>query len=143
MAIQTIIMKQEFNAPIGDVFSTLSDHKTFGKICGIKMERVVDGDDGLNGLGSVRTINIGVLPAFEETITGFTPNERIEYKITKGSPLKNHVGELKFTSKGNTTALDYSIQLESVIPFTTSLIKYALESGISGGLKKYAISLGN
>ena len=141
MSISTIKMKQTFNAPLSTVFAKLSDHEAFGKICGIKITRTVDGADGENGLGSVRRINIGPLPSFEETITGFTPNEFIQYKITKGSPIKNHVGELRFSEDGGQTTLEYNIELESKIPLTTGIIKRSLEQGISKGLKKYADSL--
>jgi len=140
MALKTINMQQKFNAPVKEVFEVLSDHQKFGKICGINMQRTKDGDDGANGLGSVRTINVGPLPSFEETITDFVPNVFIQYKITKGSPIKNHVGELKFSEENGITTLDYQIQLESKIPFTSSLIKTALENGISKGLGKYAKS---
>jgi len=141
MALKTINMQQKFNAPVKEVFEVLSDHQKFGKICGINMQRTKEGDDGANGLGSVRKIGIGPLPSFEETITGFVPNEFIQYKITQGSPIKNHVGELKFSELEGTTTLDYTIELESKIPFTSSIIKNALESGITKGLSKYARSL--
>ena len=141
MAIQTITINQAFNAPVKQVFSTLSDHQKFGKICGIDMERVSDGADHLNGLGSVREIKIGVLPSFQETITKFIENERIEYKITKGSPIKNHIGVLVFSELKGKTQLKYTIELESKIPLTTGLIKSVLGFGIKNGLKRYARSL--
>jgi len=140
MTQKTITIHEQFNAPIAEVFGTLSNHAKFGEICGINMTRIHDGDDGANGLGSIRAIKIGPLPAFEETITDFIPNEFIEYKITRGSPIKNHVGTLKFSEKNNHTVLDYTIKLESKIPFTTSIIKAALQNGIAKGLKKYAKS---
>jgi len=140
MTQKTITIHEKFNAPIDEVFGTLSNHAKFGEICGINMKRTKDGTDGLNGLGSIRAIKIGPLPAFEETITGFIPNEFIEYKITRGSPIKNHVGTLKFSEKNNQTVLDYTIKLESKIPFTTNIIKTALQNGISKGLRKYARS---
>jgi len=141
MANKIITIHEEFNAPVKEVFGILSDHQKFGKICGIKMTRIHDGDDGANGLGSIRKINIGPLPAFEETITDFIPNELIEYKITQGSPIKNHVGTLRFSEQNNKTVLDYTIQLESKIPFTTGIIRTALQNGISKGLRNYASSL--
>ena len=141
MAQQTIKIVQTFNAPIEEVFAALSDHENFGRICGIKMTRIQDGDGALNGLGSIRKINIGPLPSFEETITDFEANSLIEYKITQGSPIKNHVGTLKFSSQGDKTVLHYTIKLESKIPFTTGLIKGALESGLAKGLKRYANGL--
>ena len=141
MSQKIIKIHESFNAPIAEVFSVLSDHKKFGKICGISMERTKDGDDGLNGLGSIRAVKIGPLPAFDETITGFKSNELIEYKITRGSPIKNHVGTLKFSEKNNQTTLDYTIKLESKIPFTSGIIKTVLQNGLSKGLKKYANTL--
>ena len=142
MAIQTITINQAFNAPLKDVFAALSDHETFGRLCGINMKRIVDGKDLPNGLGSVREIKIGPLPTFQETITEFAENKRIQYKITQGSPIKNHVGELNFSEQNGKTNLHYTIELESKIPLTTGIIKTALSRGISGGLKRYANSLG-
>ena len=141
MSIQTITIKQVFNAPLKQVLSTLSDHNEFGRICGINMSRIKDGVEHLNGLGSVREIKVGVLPAFQETITMFIDKERIEYKITQGSPIKNHLGVLIFSEVKGKTRLDYTIQLESKIPLTTLLIKSALGFGIKKGLKRYARSL--
>jgi len=141
MAIKTITIQQKFQAPISEVFGKLSDHEAFGKICGISMLRMKDGEDSANGLGSIRKISIGPLPSFEETITQFAKDELIEYKITKGSPIKNHVGRLNFSEQAGNTVLDYTIELESKIPFTTSIIKKALENGITKGLQNYAKTL--
>lgn len=141
MSVQTIRMVQVFDAPVDQVFSTLGDHETFGKICGISMKRIKDGADGANGLGSIRRINIGPLPSFEETITDYKENELIEYRISQGSPIKNHLGTLRFSQQGEKTLLNYTIELESKIPLTTGLIKKALENGISKGLRSYAQSL--
>ena len=141
MSLQTIQISQSFNAPIKNIFDTLSDHETFGKLIGVSMKRVKDGETCANGLGSIRDIKIGPLPSFQETITGFVVGQFIEYKITKGSPIKNHVGSLKFSEANGVTTLDYTIKLESKIPFTTGLIKAALGNGIRKGLKQYSNSL--
>jgi hypothetical protein len=143
MATQLITINQTFNAPVAKVFGTLCDHETFGKICGINMRRVADGRETPNGLGSVREIRIGLLPAFQETVTKYIENERMEYKITKGSPIKNHLGVLSFSEKAGKTELHYTIELESKIPLTTFLIKTVLGFGIRNGLKRYAASLNN
>lgn len=141
MATQTIQMQQDFNAPVSEVFQVLSDHERFGRIIGVKMKRIKDGEGSANGLGSVRSIHIGPLPSFEETITQYEENTFIEYKITRGSPIKNHVGRLIFEEKDGRTRLNYTIELESKIPFTTGLIKAALENGIVKGLSNYSRSL--
>lgn len=142
MSLQTIKIVQSFNAPVDQVFSVLSDHERFGKIIGVNTKRIKDGQGSENGLGSIRKMNIGPLPSFQETITDFKQDALIEYKITQGSPIKNHVGVMKFSAQGDKqSVLHYTIQLESKIPFTTSVIKKALENGISKGLKKYAAGL--
>jgi len=141
MSTQLITINQTFNAPVSQVFKTLCDHEKFGEICGITMRRVVDGRENVNGLGSVREIKIGVLPAFQETISKYIENERLEYKITKGSPIKNHLGILIFSEQAGKTVLNYTIELESKIPFTTFIIKTGLALGIGSGLKRYAASL--
>lgn len=138
MSLQTIHVVQAFNAPVSEIFSTISDHEKFGKILGAEVTRVKDGEGALNGLGSVRELKIGPLPSFQETITGFVDNQFIEYKITQGSPIKNHIGKIRFSEAQGLTTVDYTIKLESKIPFTSALIKTALGSGIRKGLKKYA-----
>jgi len=138
MALKTIKMVQTFNAPVTEVFAALSDHETFGKICGINVTRIQEGAEQPNGLGSIRKLSIGPLPSFQETITDFKENELIEYKITQGSPIKNHVGRLSFSTQGDMSVLHYTIDLESKIPLTSGLIKAVLERGISQGLQKYA-----
>jgi hypothetical protein len=138
MPQQSINMSFQFNKPLATVFADLSNHELFGKICGIKMTTIQKGKDGACGLGSVRKINIGPLPSFEETITEFRADEFIEYKITRGSPIKNHVGTLRFKDQGDGCSLDYQIKLESKIPFTTGLIKSVLKQGISKGISSYA-----
>lgn len=140
MSTRPISMKFEFSKPIDTVFSELSDHEFFGKTCGISMKRVKDGDDSPNGLGSIREISIGILPTFDETITAYEVNKLIEYKITRGSPIKNHKGTMVFSETQGGCVLDYEITLESKIPFTTGLIKKGLEQGISKGLNRYGCS---
>ena len=144
MALTHIHMKQTFRAPVATVFDILSDHVQFGDIISANITRVVDSpSDNVNGLGSVRRISLLPTQSFEETITDFQPNALIEYQITKGSPLKNHKGTLRFSEENGYTHLDYQIQFEPKIPvpFFASGLKFGLERTITGGLKKLANSL--
>ncbi len=79
------------------IFDYLAEHENLAEVFGAKVTRLRDGEDGeRNGVGSVRELQIGPLPPFEETVTEFVPNERIVYRITKGSPLRGHVGVMTF-----------------------------------------------
>jgi len=134
-----ILIEKEFNTPLEEVFNRVCDHEEFGRLIGSNIARTKDGKEGnLNGLGSIRTISIGPLPTFEETVTAFKENEYFEYKITKGSPIKNHIGKLRFSSSDNKTQLSYSIDFDMRIPLPLlgSTIAKTLKSQISKGLDK-------
>ena len=101
------------------------------------MKRTRDGKDSLNGLGSVRTLNIGPLPSFDETVTAFEKDKLVEYKITRGSPLKNHKGVMQFYPSGSGgSKLHYTIEFEFKIPFLGPVVRAGLENSIRREPKK-------
>ena len=140
MSSQFIQMNVEFNAPVETVFATLSDHEAMGKVLNAKVKRIKDGQDDVNGIGSVRRITPVPLADFEETVTAFEPNKLVEYTITKGSPLKNHLGRMVFSENGGKTHLHYTIQFEPKVPvpFSGLVVKSVLEKVILRGLHKLA-----
>lgn len=142
MAKNFIQMNETFNAPVSTVFAELSDHEKMGKVLGAKVKRIKDGKGNVNGIGSVRRITPVPLADFEETVTGFEPNKLIEYTVTKGSPIKNHLGRMVFSESNGKTHLHYTIQFDMKlgIPFTGFLLKTVLEKVISSGLHKLAKS---
>ena len=140
MSSQFIQMNVEFNAPVETVFATLSDHEAMGKVLNAKVKRIKDGQDDVNGIGSVRRITPVPLADFEETVTAFEPNKLVEYTIPKGSPLKNHLGRMVFSENGGKTHLHYTIQFEPKVPVPLSglVVKSVLEKVILRGLHKLA-----
>lgn len=134
-----IQINQDFPAPVATVFATLGDHEKLGKIIGAKISRIKDGEDCVNGKGSVRKLHL--LPPVEETVTAHKENELIEYTISNTTPLKNHYGIMKFSENNGVTSLDYNIVFESRIPLIGGVVKKALGTGIIKGMKKYARSL--
>jgi hypothetical protein len=137
MSVQKIDINMEFRRPVGKLFALLSDHEKMGPILGANVKRTRDGKDSLNGLGSVRTLNIGPLPGFDETVTAFEKDKLVEYKITRGSPLKNHKGVMQFYPSGSGgSRLHYTIEFESKIPLLGPVVRAVLEGSIRRGLKK-------
>ena len=135
--MQKIDINMEFRRPVGELFALLSDHEKLGPILGANVKRTRDGQGSLNGLGSVRTLSIGPLPGFDETVTAFEKDKLIEYKITRGSPLKNHKGVMQFYPSGaGGSRLHYTIEFDSKIPLVGPIIKTGLENAIRKGLKK-------
>ncbi len=142
MKKQHIDLVQEFKAPVNTVFSELTDHVKFGKLLKAKITRTVDGQgEDPNGLGSVRKITPVPLADFEETVVTFKPNELMEYAVSQGSPIKNHIGRMEFSviKEGDgreSTLLRYTIVFEPKlpIPFWGGLLKKAIETPIRKGL---------
>jgi uncharacterized protein YndB with AHSA1/START domain len=133
-------IEQDFSRPVEEIFAHLAAHENLEAVFGAKIKRVKDGDDGhLNGVGSVRALRVGPPPWFEETVTEFVPNELIRYRITKGSPLKDHEGVMRFspTASGG-THLDYTITFDAKVPGLGAVVKAGLDRNIGKGLKKLA-----
>jgi hypothetical protein len=137
MTVQKIEINMEFKRPVGELFALLSDHEKMGPILGANVKRTRDGRDSLNGLDSVRTLNVGLLPSFDETVIAFEKDKLVEYKITRGSPLKNHKGVMQFSPSGSGgSKLHYTIEFESKIPLLGPVVRVGLENSIRRGLKK-------
>lgn len=137
--MQTVHIIQEFNAPQQVIFDYLSDHNNFGSLLNANITRIKDADgENPNGLGSVRSIKLGV-EILQETIVTFDEPNLIEYKISNNVPIKYHLGTLEFSSPAkNKTILNYTIQLESKFGFLDAGILFAIKTTIKNGLKKLA-----
>jgi len=139
MAKETIEVTHEFGSPVDKVFGHLSEHENLGPIFGVRVERAKDGNTDRNGVGSIRRLSLNGLMPFEETVTDFKPNELIEYTITKGTPLKDHLGTMRFSSTPDGgTKLHYVIAIEGP-PVVTPLVAMQLRRSIAGGLRKTAL----
>lgn len=134
--MQKIVVEQDFTVPVERAFAFLSEHENLTALFPAKITRLKDGDDGTrNGVGSVRQLRIAVLPPFEETNTKVVENELVEYRITKGSPLKNHSGRMTFTSlPSGGSHLRYEIQFD--LPIVGAVVAKALTRDLTKGLKK-------
>ena len=141
MGQQNIQISQSFNAPVETIFNILTDHEAFGQVINARIKRVVDSQgENKNGVGSVRRINAFPAPAFEETVVTFEPNQLMEYVISKGSPIKNHMGRMEFSEEHGQTRLEYAIIFEPKLPFLLlgSIIKTAIEKSMRDGLQGLA-----
>jgi uncharacterized protein YndB with AHSA1/START domain len=137
MRAHHVVIDRDFSISPERVFAYLAEHENLADIFGAKVTRLRDGQDGQrNGVGSVRQLQIGPLPAFEETVTEFVPSERIAYEITKGSPLKGHLGVMTFTPQGQGTHLHYDIRLASPIPGLAAIVRASLTRSVEKGLGK-------
>jgi Polyketide cyclase / dehydrase and lipid transport len=135
MAYKTISIVQDFPQPLSVVFAHLSHHDNLGRVFGMPVVRIAAARDSgePDGVGSVRRLSLGPI-RIEETVTGFEKDRLIEYRVTKGGFMKHHLGTMRFSEHAGGTRLDYTIEVESLIPgFTGPLVK-GLDSGIRRGL---------
>lgn len=136
MRAHHLVVDRVFAKPPARVFGYLAEHENLADLFGAKVTRLRDGEDGnRNGVGSVRRLQIGPLPSFQETVTEFEPDRRIVYRITKGSPLRGHVGVMTFAPEGEQgTHFHYDIRLASPIPGLAALVRAALGRNVRKGL---------
>lgn len=133
---QRIEIVQEFRLPVERLFAYLEEHENLETIFKpARITRVRSGDTERNGVGSTRSLRILLAPPFEETVTGYKANELIEYRITKGSPLKNHHGVMRFSALPAGSRLHYTIEFEGKLPLIATFVKIGLERSIRNGLK--------
>jgi hypothetical protein len=137
---QRIHFLQDYAVPAYNVFSFFSDHNRLSEIYPAIIRRLTDSNDprNANGLGSSRII-IAFPTIFQETITKYIEPTLIEYKITFGSPLKNHVGTMRFIDFGNgKSRLDYTIEFEPRIPKTGFFLRNLLEKQVGTAIRELA-----
>ncbi len=132
----SVHVERDFSAPVERVFEYLSEHENLGVLFApARVERLRHGDTERNGVGSIRRLSFGGLIPFEETITAVVPNERIEYRITRGSPMRNHYGVMQFSGlPSGGSHLDYRIGLEARVPGLAGVVAATLNRSIGRGL---------
>lgn len=113
-----VSVTQQLTLPADRAYAFLAEHENLAAAApGLRVQRLRDGTDGQrNGAGSVRKLSVGPLLPFEETVVEAVPDELIRYRITKGSPLRDHEGELRFAPAGAGTTVTWTIRFRSAIP---------------------------
>ena len=134
--VMKIKIEHQYDAPISTVFKKLEDHVEFGRMLNLDVKRIKDGDQVINGVGSVRRVPSIFNTYYDETILFHKPNEKLIYSVTNGSPVKNHRGIINFKEIDNYTLVTWNIEFESKypIPYSGSFIKAKIEEGLTWGL---------
>lgn len=73
----------KFRSSAARVFAYLAEHENLATVFAARVTRLRDGGDGLrNGVGSARRVRVGLLPAFEESVTEFRPDQLIRHRMS-------------------------------------------------------------
>ena len=134
--MRSVDVTHEFALPVDRVYAYLAEHENLGPLFGARIRRVRDGRTSRNGEGSVRSLRVGPLPSFQETVTRAVPGELIEYRITRGGfPLRDHSARMAFSSSpGGGTRLHYVIAFGSPVPGLDVVVRVVLERNVRRGL---------
>jgi uncharacterized protein YndB with AHSA1/START domain len=136
--VQRLVFDRDYTLPPERVFAYLCEHENLESVFGAKIRRLRDGSDGhRNGVDSARELRVGPLPPFVETVVEFVPDELVRYRITKGSPLRDHEGVLRVSPRdGGGTHLHYEISFRAVLPGLDAIIAPGLRRNVSRGLSR-------
>jgi len=132
---QRLQIRETLPLPLDVAFSRLADHQRLGAALGVPVRRTRDGEGDVNGLGSVRTLGLRPLEV-DETITRFDPPTRIDYRITRGSPLRDHRASVIFSANGSATEVTWNIEFDIKPRLLGPVLKRALGLGIRHALRK-------
>lgn len=138
--MQRVHVVQDFPQPVDELFAYLSEQEHLEPLFGARIRRLSDGADGTrNGVGASRELRVGPLPGFVETNVEVVPGELIRYRITKGSPLRDHEGVMRFSSlPDGGSRLDYAIVFDAKVPGLAPIVAFGLRRRIAEGLRRHA-----
>ena len=137
----TVDVTQDFPQPLSHVFQDFHDHEKLGRILRAPMTHIQDGhgEGGKHGVGSMRRVGPPGPLAFEETVVSYETDKLIEYKVTRGSPIKNHLGRMVFSERpGGGCRLHYTITFEAKLAPLGPPIRWLLDRSSTAALARYA-----
>jgi hypothetical protein len=145
--VARVVIDHDFSAPRPAVFDHLAEHENLEPLFGARIVRVHRPDDQVrNGIGSTRTLKLGPLPSFDETVTEYRQDELIRYTIASGSIVASlitgHEGIQTYTvTPIGGTHLHYEIDFGAKIPGLAGLLARVLQSKITAALPAVDASL--
>jgi hypothetical protein len=129
--MHTAHASRDLGAPAADVYDYLSSNANL--TAAFKPLTFEDGSP--TGVGSVRKVSLrGRLP-FYERIDEKVPNQRVVYRIIKGSPMKNHKGTIAISDReGGGSHVDYTISFDAA-PVLGPVLQRVLTGGLERALE--------
>ncbi|MGH7899632.1 MAG: SRPBCC family protein, partial [Candidatus Binatia bacterium] len=138
---------QRFAAPLEKVFAAVTEHKRIEQWQpGVKVTIEKPGVPPPNGLGAVRKIGGGPISVWEEVVRWEEPRA-MDYRMIRGFPLRDHLGEIRLSPADGGTALEYRIRYW--VPWYAGgamvgrLLGRQLQGVIQRAMEKLAVELGS
>jgi hypothetical protein len=132
-----IRVSHDFDTPLHNVFSGVSDHVTFLSNSQIHCRLVREGDSERNGRGAIREVRSGMF-CFEEAITVFDSPNAYEYRIRSlrgpfGTrlPFQHEHGRIELDLLDGITHVVWTSRFHFNIPLIGSWLDKKLGTSIS------------
>jgi uncharacterized protein YndB with AHSA1/START domain len=107
-------LTQSIDAPPETVFDVLADHRGMPKISAIRRVDIEkEGDPAPGGLGTIRVLHLAGPPVREE-IVAYEPPTHFAYKILKGAPVRDHLGDVTLEKIAGGTFVTYRTDVKPV-----------------------------
>ena len=128
-------------APREVVYDIFADRERNGDFLPVQTKLETPGTTERQGVGAVHTLGFGKVGVSEQ-ITKLVPNERIEYKIVAGAPVKSHTGTIVFSDAPGGTRVVYSMDQTPSLPLPDAAVRLVLRglitAFVSGARKEAA-----
>jgi hypothetical protein len=134
--LNRVDVEASFRASPGVIWSRLIDHE--GMVDWLPVREVVRRRPGFpdpNGIGAVRTFRGGGL-VIEERITDFKPEERIEYVLTAGAPVRDYRGAVVLKPDGEYTRIRWVVRFRTTVPGTGWILSALLRQLLGRALAR-------
>jgi len=137
--VQKVEVKQVIAAAPGAVWNRYTDYCSWTDWAGLGTVTLArEGTDQRNGVGCVRVVSNGGVRVFEEVLS-FDPPHRMTYRVVRGGiPIKDHLGEVVFSSHEQGTLVTWRCRLNSKIPGLGGLFHLIVRGVFSRTLRALA-----
>lgn len=136
MRVATIRVDREIlvAAPRRRVWEILVDHEGMPRwFPAAEVIRRHPGSPDPDGVGAVRVVRLRGL-ALEERITAFKPEERLEYGLTAGAPLRDCRGEIVLTPAESRTRVRWTLSARASVPGSGWLLRRIVDRTLRDAL---------
>jgi uncharacterized protein YndB with AHSA1/START domain len=134
----TFTFVREIKAPPEVVFELLTDHRGYADLTPLRrvdLER--EGDPAPNGVGAIRVLH-AVGPPLREEVLAYRPPSRFSYRVLSGLPVRDHVGTVELTGRGDGTEVVYAVRMNPTVPVVGGAVVAGVRQGVKQLLKGVA-----
>lgn len=121
------------DAPREVVYAIFADRERNSDFLPVQFRLESPGESERQGVGAVHFLGVGKV-GVREQITKLVPNERIEYRMIAGAPVKDHTGTITFADAGSGTKVTYTMDSTPSVPVPDAVLRLGLRGLIAGML---------